>query len=125
MGVAEAAIAAAAQRDFAAGLIEIGEHCFLVVGHDLGADRNADMHVRRGAPGAVAACAIAALGRAEMLRVAEIDQRVEVGHGFENDVAAAAAISAIRAAELHVLLAAERDYTVPAIAGTHVDLGLV
>ena len=56
------------------------------------------------------------LGGAEMLRVAEIDQRIQVLRGFEDDVAATAAIAAVGAAEFHVLFAAEGDYAVAAVA---------
>ena len=77
------------------------------------------------APVSVATGAIAALLRAEMLRVAEVDQRVQVLHRLEHDVATLAAVAAVRAAELDEFLAAERDHAVAAVAGAQVDLGLV
>ena len=49
--------------------------------------------------------------RFEMLLVAVIDQRVEVGHRLEHDVAAAAAIAAIRTAELDEFLTSEGGRT--------------
>jgi hypothetical protein len=49
----------------------------------------------------------------EMLLEAVIDQRVEAVDGFDPDIAAAAAIAAIRPAELDVFLAPERDAPAP------------
>ena len=60
-----------------------------------------------------------------MLRVAEVDKGVQVFHGLEHDVAAAAAVAAVRATEFDEFLAAERDDAVAAVAGFYVDLGLV
>jgi hypothetical protein len=60
-----------------------------------------------------------------MLRVAEVDQRVQVGYRLEDDVASLAAVAAVRAAELQELLAPERDDTVAAVAGAEVDLSLI
>src|SRR5689334_12961217 len=60
-----------------------------------------------------------------MLRVAEVDQGIQVVHGLEHDVAAFAPVAAIGAAELDVFLAPERDHTIAAVAGAEVDLGLV
>ncbi len=74
-------------------------------------------HVVGAGAGAVRAGAVAALAGAEMLGVAEVDQRVEVLHRLEHDVAAAAAVAAVRAAELDELLAPERDHAVAAVAG--------
>ena len=47
--------------------------------------------------------------RAEMLGVAKVDQRIEAGHRFEDDVAALAAIAAVGAAIFHELFAPEAD----------------
>ena len=60
-----------------------------------------------------------------MLGVAEVDQGVEVVFGDEDDVAALAAVAAVRAAELDEFLPPERDHAVAAVAGAEVDLGLV
>ena len=45
----------------------------------------------------------------EVLLIAEVDQGVQTVHGLEPDVAAAAAVAAVGAAELDELLAPERD----------------
>ena len=125
MRVAVAAIAAAAEHDSLAGLVEVGDQRFAVVIEDLGAEGDADQHVLGRGPGAVRPGAVAALRGAEMLGVAEVDQRVEVLDRLEDDVPAAPAIAAIRAAELHELLPAECDDSVAAITGADIDLGLV
>ena len=52
---------------------------------------------------------------AEMLLVAVIDQRVQVRHRLDDDIAAAPAIAAVRAAELDEFLAPERDGAGPAV----------
>ena len=49
----------------------------------------------------------------EMLLEAEIDQRVEAVDGLDPDVAAAAAVAAVRAAELDEFLAPERNAPAP------------
>jgi len=68
---------------------------------------------------------VAALRRAEVLGVAKVDQGIEVVFGDEDDVAALAAVAAIRAAELDEFLTPECDHAVAAVAGAEVDLGLV
>ena len=65
---------------------------------------------RRGLPWwpvAIAAAAVHAGLRLEMLLVAIVDQRVEAVDALDPDVAAAAAIAAVRAAELDEFLAPE------------------
>ena len=64
-------------------------------------------------------------GRAEMLGVAKVDQRVEAGDGFEDDVAALAALAAVGAAIFDVFLAPETDGAGATGARTDEDLGLV
>ena len=61
----------------------------------------------------------------EMLLVAVVDQRVQPVDGFEPDVAAAAAIAAVRPAELDEFFAAERDRASAAVAGADIDFRLV
>ena len=109
-GVAAAAHAALEQGDALALIGEVGEQAaFLVVGEDLGADRNLDDQILAAGAGAVGARAALAARRAEMLGVAEIDQRIEARHGFEDDVAALAAVAAVGAAEFDELFAPEAD----------------
>ena len=49
----------------------------------------------------------------EVLLIAVVDQRVEVGDALDPDVAALAAVAAVGAAELDELLAPERDAAAP------------
>jgi hypothetical protein len=75
--------------------------------------------------GAVAAHAVAAGLGLEMLLVAVVDQRVEAVDGFHPDIAAAAAIAAVRPAELDIFLAPERYAAGATVAGADIDLGLI
>ena len=97
----------------------------LVVGEDLGADRDLDDEVVAAGAGAVRPGAALAARRAEMLGVAEVDQRIEAGHRLEDDVAALAAVAAVGAAKFDELLAPEADRAGAAGAGADEDLGLV
>src|SRR3546814_9254363 len=65
-----------------------------LVDHEVGAAR----------AGAVAPRAGGAALRFEMLGVAEVDKRVEAGDGFEDDVAALAAVAAVGAAIFDIFL---------------------
>ena len=63
--------------------------------------------------------------RLEVLLVAVVDQRVEAGDRLDHDVAALAAVAAVRAAELDEFLAPERHAAVAARAGRDIDLGFI
>jgi hypothetical protein len=80
---------------------------------------------RTAGAGAVLAHAVAALLRLEVLLVAIVEQRIEVRHAFEDDIAALAAVTTVRSAELDVFLAAEADAAIAAVAGAYIDLGFV
>ena len=56
---------------------------------------------------------------------AEINQRVQAGIALQVDTAATAAVAAVRPALFDELFPPERDAASAAIAGAHVDLGLV
>src|SRR5262245_2564738 len=60
-----------------------------------------------------------------MLLVAVIDQCVKAIDRLGDNVAAVAAIAAVRTAEFDELLAPERDAAIAAVAGANVNLGLV
>ena len=104
---------------------EIGEQGLAVLLEDLRAHRNPQHHVGAARAGAVLAHAVHAVLGLEMLLIAVIDQRVEAVHAFGDHVAAAAAIAAVRPAELDEFLAPERDAAGAAVAGADVDLGLI
>jgi hypothetical protein len=60
-----------------------------------------------------------------MLGVAEVDQGIKARNGFENDIAALAAIAAIGPAIFDIHLAPETDSTSAARAGADKDFGLI
>ncbi len=123
--VAEPAVAAACQRDLQTRRGEIGEQRLALLVHDLRADRNLDHHRVRGGARAIRTGTVAALPGPEMLCVAEVDQRVQVMDGFEDDVPATPPIAAVRATELDILLAPECADPVAAVTGADEDLGLI
>ena len=97
----------------------------LVLVEDLRADRHLQHDVGAVGAGAVLAHAVAAGLGLEVLLVAIIDQRVEPVDAFDDDVAAAPAVAAVRPAEFDELLAPKRDAAGAAVAGADIDLGLV
>src|SRR6185437_8716794 len=104
---------------------EVGEQgALLIVGEDLGSDGHLDYEVLACSAGAVRARAALAARRPEMLRVAEVDERIEAGDRLEHHVAALA-VAAVGTAELDELLAPEADRAGAAGARADVDLGLV
>ena len=117
MHVAEAALAALGDQQALAVAGQVADHFIGVDVDDHGADRHEDRVVLAALAVALLAHAVLAALRAELLLVAEIDQRVEVFVGFQPDVAAVAAIAAVGAAERDELLAAETDAAVAAVAG--------
>src|SRR5436190_4461335 len=125
MGIAEPAIAAAQQHEPLIRLRQIGEHGFLVVVEDLRPDRDAQHEVAAIGAGPVGPCPAAAVLRPEMLLIAVIDQRVQVVGRDKDDIAALAAHTAIRPAELNELLAAKAHRAAAAITALEVDLALI
>ena len=77
------------------------------------------------AAGAVLPHAVPAGLGLEMLLVAIIDERIQAVDAKRDDVAAASAIAAVRAAELDEFLAPKGDGSGAAGAGSDMDLGLV
>ena len=125
MRVAEAAIAAFGQHEFFAERGEIVDQRLAILVEQLGAHRHLEHDRLAVGAMAVLAHAIGALLRLEVLLIAVVDQRVQPVDHFDDDVAAAAAIAAGGAAELDILLAAERHAAVSAVAGADIDLCFV
>src|SRR5438093_561522 len=125
MRVAEAAIAAFGEHEFFAELGEVMDQRFAVLIKNLRADRHFQHDRFAVGTMAILAHAIGALRRLEVLLVAIVDQRVQPVDHLDDDVAATAAIAAGWAAELDVLLAAERHAAVTTVAGADIDLCLV
>ena len=107
MRIAEAAIAASKQDMALAGGGEVEQHLLILLVEDLGADRHAQHHILAGGAGAVGAHAVMAFLGLEMLQIAVVDERVEIGRRLDHDIAAAAAIAAVGTAELDEFLAPE------------------
>ena len=121
--VAATRAAAARHDDARTGMCEIREQLSLV--EDLGADRHAQLGVvacravlERAAP-VPAAAGLHALIRPERREVTQILL------GDEHDVAAGAAVAAVRTAFRDVLLAAKREAAVAAPPRLHVDAGAI
>ena len=74
---------------------------------DLGARGNLEHDVRRIGARPEPAHAMSTGRRLEMLLIAIVDERVQIGHDLDDDVATAPAIAAIRPTELDELLAPE------------------
>jgi len=125
MRVAEAAVAAFKQHVPLAGLLQVEQHLLVGFVENLGAGGNPQHHRFSGGAGAVGPHAVMADLRLEMLLIAVVDQRVEVGHGFDDHVAAAAAVAAVRPAILDEFLAPEADRAGAAVAALEEDLGLI
>ncbi len=125
MRVAEAAVPAFSQKLALAEFGEVGDQRLVIVLEYLRADRDAEHHVGALGAMAVAAHAVAAGLRLEVLLVAIVDQGIQPVDSFREDVAAAPAVAAVGPAELDELLAAKGDRARAAVAGADIDLGLV
>ena len=104
---------------------QIGEQRLLVLGKHLRSRRHMHDHVCAAGAGSVLAHAGAAVLGLEMLLVAIVDQRVEIGDALRPHIAALAAVAAVGPAELDELLAPETDAAGAAVARANVDFGLI
>ena len=101
------------------------QHGLAVLVEYLGPDGNAQHEGLACGAGAVAPGTAAPILRPEMLLIAVVDQRVEIGRGLEDHVGAPSAVAAIGAAELDELLAPEARRAGAAVAAAQEDLALV
>jgi hypothetical protein len=92
---------------------------------DDGADRHAQLDVVAALAVAVGAAAVLAAFGEEGALEAEVDQGVEVAVGDGVNVAALAAVAAVRAAHRDVFFAAEGGGAVTAVAGDDFNTGFV
>ena len=125
IGIAEPAVAAAADAHALADLGQVGERLLFALVEELRADRHLEHGVGTLGTRPVLAHAVGAGLALEVLLVAEVDQRVQTGDAFDHDVAALAAVAAVRPAELDEFLAPEGDAPRPAVAGADIDAGLI
>jgi len=121
VGVAKAAVAALGDADAVANVREVGKQRLVVFCEHLRARRDLDDAIFAACARAVAAHAVDAGLGLEVLLVAVIDQRVEIIDTLDDNVATMSAVAAVRAAVFDVLLAAEREAAVAALAGLYVD----
>src|SRR6202034_569080 len=96
-----------------------------VVVENHGADRHFQYCVRAGLAVTVRPFAVTAAVGAKFAVVTVAQQRIVVGVRFQVDVSAIAAVAAGRAAARDVLLSAERDAAVAAIAALYRNFGFV
>ena len=89
------------------------------------ADRHFQHHLFAVGTGAVLAHAIGATLGFEMLLIAIVDEGVEPVDGLDNDVAAFAAVAAVRSSELDEFLSPKGDAAVAARAGRNIDLRFI
>src|SRR5690606_2694665 len=125
MLIAEAAIAAGRQTETLTRHREVADQRLVVILIDLRSYRHLQRDIGTLPAGHVAAHAVHACLRLEVLLVAIIDQRIQSLDGLHPDVAAASAIAPIGTTELDELLAAERHRAGAAVTGADIDLGLV
>src|SRR5690606_27161043 len=100
-----------------------GDHRLLVLLEDLGADRDTQHDILPAGAGALRAHAVPAGPGEEMLLEAEVDQRVQPIHRLGPDIAALAAVAAVRPAIFDEFLAAEGHAARAPAARADIDLG--
>src|SRR5690606_31246698 len=108
-----------------ARLRHVRQDRFPVLVEDFGSGGNAQHHVAAVGTGPLTAGAAMSAGRAEVLLVAVVDEGVQIRDALGIDAAAAAAVAAVRPAELDELLAPEADGTAAAVAAADPDLGFI
>jgi hypothetical protein len=123
--VASSSAAAASHQEPIAGFGEIVQHFAGAGIIDDRSNRNRQLDRFAFPPAPIAALAMpASLGGVFRIE-AEVKQGVVVFAGDENDVTAAAPISAARPSARHVLLATERQTAVAAIPGLYADFNFI
>src|SRR5690606_30624875 len=117
------AIAALREQHPVADARQVGDDGLLVLVKDFGAGGVAQHLVLSAAAGALLAHGMLAALGPKLQLVADVVEGVEPVDGLRPDIAASAAIAAIRAAELDELLAPEADTAGAAAARADIDLG--
>jgi hypothetical protein len=114
-----------AQHDTLTGRHEVGDEGLVVLGQDLRSGRDLEHDRVAGAAALVLALAVMATLGAEMLLIAIIDQRVQIGLGLDHDVAAATSVAAIGPAIFDEFFAPEAKAAGATVTGLRVDLALI
>jgi hypothetical protein len=123
--VAEATVAALGQQHRPSGSSSSASTSSVSASVDDGAHRHAQHDVVGRRAVLVGAAAGFAVARLVAAGVAVVDQRVQVAVGHREDAAAAAAVTAVGAAERDELLASKAHAARTAVAGGDVDGGFV
>ncbi len=107
------------------GIDEIVQHMRRRIGIHHGAERDIDGHGLAIPPVPAAGLPGRAVAGDETMAVLQVGEGVQIPACPDQDVAAAAAVTAVRSAKRHVLLASEARRAVAAAPGSDVDAGLV
>ena len=125
LGVAPTALAAARHEQRIAGAHEVAQLLAgLRIPHHR-ADRHRHIEIVAAAAGAVVAAARLARLRLEIALDTEVRERVDALGRAQPDAAAETAVTAVRAAERHELLAPETQAAAAAVTGLHAHLGFI
>ena len=119
--VAKAAVAALGDHDLLARRQQLEQHVARLGVADDGAHRHLQRDVVAGCAEHVRAHAVLAAPGLVPARVAKVDQRVQVGVGHREHVAAAPTVAAVGSAEFLEFLVAEGHAAIATIAGGNVD----
>ncbi len=123
--VAEPTIAAAQKNDALARACEVDQDLPVLLVHDLGPDRYRQHQLAAVGAALFAPRPAPPVRRPEVLAIAVVDQGVEIIRRDKDDVAALAAIAAVRAAELDEFFAAKARRTRPPGAALQIDFALI
>jgi len=118
-------VAAARQHPRPVGDIEVLQQVAALGIEHLRADRHLQRDVAARLAAAVGAFAAGAAARFEDFLESEIEERVEVGVGDQEDVAARAAVAAVGPAARDELLAAKAQRALAAVSGRDMDFDFV
>jgi hypothetical protein len=125
MRIAEAPISTSRDQGTLARMNKVSEKCLIVFGKNLRSWRHLQHCIGTGRTSPIRAHTMFAITGLEMLLIAEIDQRVEVGNAFNPNIAALAAIAAIRAAEFNKFLPPEGKAAISSVSGADIYLCLI
>jgi hypothetical protein len=119
--VSPAATASVSDRDLLARLGQIAQDMAPVAVEDEGSGRDGYKEITATLAVTIGAAAGPARLGPPMLAMHDLGQAVGAGHGLDGDVAAVAAVAAVRPAARHVLLAPEAATPTAAVAALHID----
>src|SRR5690554_6805933 len=125
MQVPKTAIPTACQLNPLAQFGHIGDHRFLILVQNFGADGDAQNNIVAVFTRALPAHAGLTVTGKEMLLIAKVDQRVEAVNHLDKDRAAIATITTVGTAIFDMLFTAKADTPSPAAAGADIDLGQI